>query len=331
MTKLGSAKIAPLVGLWLLVSCGSDSALTETVVGDGLESTGFEFEQASLGVVRIEAEGCLDGSVGTGVLVDERHVVTVAHVVAGSDEIYVETETEAGKAVAIGFDEERDLALLRTDAPIGSEYLPLGDYEYQTGDPISIIGFPLGLEASLVIGVISNDEVRFDDLPLSRFVQVDAPLNPGNSGGPVFNDDGDVIGLVDWKFSDAEGLSFAISTRSIDRIVESWIGSDAVTTGECSLDLDTAQSDETAERSEDQTSEPSEAATILTVLVPDVTGRFADTAITMLRNDGLDPIPHFEQVPRGSPLAGRILSQDPAPLEEVEIGYGVVIVVGEAS
>lgn len=219
--------------LCMAAGCASDSSPIEVAAEESLEDAGFSFEQAAKGTVRIEAEGCDSESVGTGVLIDERHVVTVAHVVAGSDQIYVQAESESARATAIGFDEERDLALLRTDSPIGSVYLPLGDFAYQTGDPVSIIGYPLGLEASLVTGVISNDDVTFEDLPLSRFVQVDAPLNPGNSGGPVFNDAGQVIGLVDWKFGDAEGLSFAISTRSIDRIIESWIDNEEVTTGRC--------------------------------------------------------------------------------------------------
>lgn len=240
------ARVSLLVGVFLWVGCvdsapGVEEDSLAAEVGTSLDreqEVGFSFEEAALGVVRIEAEGCLGESIGTGILIDERHVVTVAHVVAASDEILVKTESETGRAVAIGFDEERDLALLRTDAPMGSRYLPLGDYEYETGDQVFAIGYPLGLEASLVTGVVSNAEVSFDDLPLSRFLQVDAPLNPGNSGGPVFNDRGEVIGLVDWQFSEAAGLSFAITTSSITRIVDSWLGEDEVPTGECDLALE---------------------------------------------------------------------------------------------
>ena len=193
----------------------------------------FDFDTALGGIARIEAEVCEGSSVGTGFMIDERHIVTVAHVIEGSTSILVEVDGDLAEAVTVGFDKERDIALLRSDIPLGDRTFELRDIDYTTGDQIFAIGFPRGLDASLTTGVISNQEVEFDFMPFSRFIQVDAPLNPGNSGGPVFNDAGEVIGVVDWGLSESQGLNFAISAESVDKIVEAWIGEPAVTAGAC--------------------------------------------------------------------------------------------------
>lgn len=193
----------------------------------------FDFEAAISGVARIEAEVCDGRSVGTGFMIDERHIVTVAHVIEGATSILVEVNGDLAEAVTVGFDKERDIALLRSDIPLGDQTFELQDIHYATGDRIFAIGFPRGLDASLTTGVISNREIEFDFMPFSRFIQVDAPLNPGNSGGPMFNEAGDVIGIVDWGISESQGLNFAIATESIDRVVGAWIGEPAIPTEAC--------------------------------------------------------------------------------------------------
>ena len=198
----------------------------------------FEFETAIGGIARIEAELCDGDSVGTGFMIDERHIVTVAHVIEGATSILVEVNGDLAEAVIVGFDKERDIALLRSDIPLGDQTFELQDIDYTTGDEVSAIGFPRGLDASLTTGVISNQEVEFDSMPFSRFIQVDAPLNPGNSGGPVFNEAGDVIGIVDWGLSESQGLNFAIAISSVDRIIGEWVGNAQVSSGDCASLVD---------------------------------------------------------------------------------------------
>ena len=193
----------------------------------------FDFEAAIGGVARIEAEVCDGGSVGTGFMIDERHIVTVAHVIEGATSILVEVNGDLAEAVTVGFDKERDIALLRSDIPLGDQTFELQEFDYTTGDQIFAIGFPRGLDASLTTGVISNREVEFDFMPFSRFIQVDAPLNPGNSGGPVFNEAGEIIGIVDWGISESQGLNFAIAVSSVDRVIDSWTESSTVPSGTC--------------------------------------------------------------------------------------------------
>ena len=212
--------VAVLMGV--LVACGgSDSELAD------------QFELVKGGVVRLEVATCEAGGIGTGFLIDENHIVTVAHVVDEAQEIIASVDDEIAIAEVVAIDRDRDLALLRTDIPFGSYYFSLGDFDYRTGDQITVIGFPLGLDLSLTVGTISNEEVSFDFLPLLTFMQIDAPANPGNSGGPVLNADGEVIGIVDWQISDTQGLNFAISVDSVDRIFSSWLDNTPISFPAC--------------------------------------------------------------------------------------------------
>ena len=202
-------------------------------------STADQFELVKGGVVRLEADTCYGGSVGTGFLIDENHIVTVAHVVDEAQEIIAYVDDEIAIAEVVAIDLDRDLALLRTDIPVGSYYFSLDDFDYRTGDQISLIGFPRaarGLDLTLTVGTISNEEVTFEDLPLQTFMQIDAAANPGNSGGPVLNAYGEVIGILQGGYDDSEGLNFAISVNSVDRIFNSWLSNPPIEKSNCDLE-----------------------------------------------------------------------------------------------
>ena len=146
--------VAVLMGV--LVACsGTTQVVTPTSEPEtsqevtGPLSTADQFELVKGGVVRLEADTCYGDSVGTGFLIDENHVVTVAHVVDEAQEIIAYVNDEIAIAEVVAIDLDRDLALLRTDIPVGSYYFSLGDFDYRTGDSVSVIGFPLGLDLSL--------------------------------------------------------------------------------------------------------------------------------------------------------------------------------------
>jgi S1-C subfamily serine protease len=111
------------------------------------------------------------------------------------------------KFVIRAIDERKDIAILQVagfDLPI----LPLGNSNnLQTGEKVVIIGNPLGLEASVTTGIVSAIRQLSEGL---QVIQTDAAANPGNSGGPMLNMKGEIVGVVSFKLSGAENLNFAI-------------------------------------------------------------------------------------------------------------------------
>ena len=177
--------------------------------------------------------GMNDGSgmVGTGVIsTSDGYILTNAHVIAGGSECYVVLDTgENYRAWLLGLDEEKDLAVIK----INAKDLPaaeFGDSDALTvGDPVYAIGNPLGVElrGTLTDGIVSaiNRDVDVDGVTMT-LIQTNAALNNGNSGGPLINQYGQVIGInvmkmgMDrWSTASVEGLGFAIPIASSAYIV----------------------------------------------------------------------------------------------------------------
>jgi S1-C subfamily serine protease len=155
-------------------------------------------------VVRIEAGGegrtNTETAIGTGVIVNaDGTILTAAHVVAGADTITVAYAdgTRSSAAVARA-DAKRDIAAL-TPAKLPETVVPaaLGG-GVAVGDDVVAIGNPLGLTASTTNGVVSGLDrtTRGESSAMSGLIQFDAAVNPGSSGGPLINDQGQVVGIV---------------------------------------------------------------------------------------------------------------------------------------
>ena len=169
-------------------------------------------------------------SIGSGVIVDPNGwIVTNAHVVRGSQHVQVvipapnADESAEGSVISararvmnariVGSDTAVDLALLKVEAT-GLPALPLGDYnKVRQGEVVFAFGSPDGLPNSVTMGVVSAAARQPDaDSPVV-FLQTDAPVNPGNSGGPLINIDGEVVGINTYILTSSggnEGLGFAI-------------------------------------------------------------------------------------------------------------------------
>lgn len=171
-------------------------------------------------------------SIGTGViLTEDGYVVTNAHVIAGGLSAWVALDTgEVLDAELVGFDSNEDLALLKLVDGQGLPAAQLGDSDVcVVGDQVYAIGNPLGVElrGTLTNGLISaiDRQVTMEGRVMTM-LQTTAALNNGNSGGPLINDQGQVIGINTMKMSGGktatatvEGLGFAVPTRRVVAVI----------------------------------------------------------------------------------------------------------------
>jgi serine protease Do len=164
-------------------------------------------------------------SLGSGVIVSkEGHILTNHHVAAGMTEIRVQlTDGRNFPAQLIGSDPSTDIAVLRIDAP-GLEPLSFGDSDgLRVGQQILAVGNPYGLEESVSRGIVSAKGRQNASDSAIEYIQHDAAVNEGNSGGPLLNIRGEVVGINSAIFSRTggwQGISFAIPANSARRVLE---------------------------------------------------------------------------------------------------------------
>ena len=153
--------------------------------------------------------------VGSGFIVSEDgYILTNAHVVAGADIVTVKlTDRREFAAKVIGIDKRTDVALVKIDAK-NLPVLKIGDPgNVKVGEWVAAIGSPFGFENSVTSGIVSAKGRSLPDESYVPFIQTDVAVNPGNSGGPLFNLNGEVIGINSQIYSRTGGymgLSFAI-------------------------------------------------------------------------------------------------------------------------
>ncbi len=158
-------------------------------------------------------------------------IITNYHVINEAINITVTfTDGNGYAATALGSDPYADLAVLSADAP-QTEYKPLeitSSSTLEVGDPVIAVGTPYGLAGSMTTGIVSAlGRTITEDLtggyPIADVIQTTTPLNPGNSGGPLLNYLGQVVGVTTAIVSDSEGLGFAIPSNTILREIESLV------------------------------------------------------------------------------------------------------------
>ena len=155
---------------------------------------------------------------GSGVIIDKNGLVlTNAHVVERVDNVSVTLADGTNcEGKVLGTDSITDLALVKIDNPMNSNFAPLGDSEeLEVGDWAIALGTPYGLEKTVTLGIVSSlhrdiNSLGFSDKRLD-LIQTDAAINPGNSGGPLINSNGQVIGINTLvRSGPGAGLGFAI-------------------------------------------------------------------------------------------------------------------------
>ena len=163
-------------------------------------------------------------SQGSGFFVTaDGYVVTNNHVVEGGDEIKVRTtDGKTHSAKLIGSDPKTDLALLKVESDKKFTPVKFAAKSARVGDWVVAVGNPFGLGGSVTSGIVSALGREIGSGPYDDFLQIDAAINRGNSGGPAFNLDGDVVGVNTAIFSPSGGsvgIGFAIPTNMVERVI----------------------------------------------------------------------------------------------------------------
>jgi putative serine protease PepD len=208
-------------------------------------SVGQIYQQVNKGVVEITVTTTgqatpfggqqSQGAQGSGFVYDDSgHIVTNEHVVDGADSISVKFwNGKTYKATLVGSDASTDLAVIKVDAPSSVLHpLSLGDSsKVAVGDGVVAIGSPFGLEETVTSGIVSalhRSMSAPNDFTINDSIQTDAAINHGNSGGPLLDLHGRVIGVNSQIESDSggnDGVGFAIPSNTVRSIVSQLISS----------------------------------------------------------------------------------------------------------
>jgi len=181
-------------------------------------------------------------NLGSGVIVsDDGYVLTNNHVIANADDIQLLLyDGRVAKARVVGSDDETDLAVLKVDAGnLPAIHMTDPDRRPRVGDVVLAIGNPFGIGQTVTMGIVSAIGRQLNLSSLENFIQTDAAINFGNSGGALVNAHGDLVGIntsLIGQAVGAEGIGFAIPVASardvLDQIVQTghvvrgWIGAD---------------------------------------------------------------------------------------------------------
>jgi serine protease Do len=179
---------------------------------------------------------------GSGVLISsDGQVLTAAHLVQPAAEITVEfADGTPVSAHVTAMARSADLALLRLErVPAGAVVARLGDSDRaRIGNRVLVVGAPHGYTHTLTVGHVSGRRragEAWDQFPMAEMLQTDAAINAGNSGGPLFNMDGDVLGIVSFavtKSGGSEGLGFAVTVNVARQLLferrTAWLGIDGI-------------------------------------------------------------------------------------------------------
>jgi S1-C subfamily serine protease len=235
---------------------GGDTTVVETsplqtpsaqVVDDDRLSVAEVYARAAPGVVQITSTAAAtenpslfpfdqpsvpQQALGSGFVIDKAgHVVTNYHVIEGADQIEVSfSNQDTLRATVVGSDPSTDIAVLRVQSSArGLAPLAFGNSDgVRVGDPVVAIGNPFGLRRTATAGIVSAVQERTitapNGYPIDHVIQTDAQINTGNSGGPLLNESGQVIG-VNTQIATADGstgsvgVGFAVPSNTVKQVV----------------------------------------------------------------------------------------------------------------
>jgi S1-C subfamily serine protease len=218
---------------------GGTTVMTETLSAPQTQpassSSGMSiseiYKRAAPGVVQITSTSSGSEALGSGFVVDKAgHIVTNYHVVQGADTIRVSfSNRDTVQAKVIGTDPTTDLAVLQVSTRAsGLTPLPLGNSDrIEVGDEVVAIGNPFGLDRTATAGIVSALQRVIsspNDFSIDHVIQTDAPINHGNSGGPLLDSEGEVIGVnsqieTGGSGTGNVGIGFAVPSNTVKNVV----------------------------------------------------------------------------------------------------------------
>lgn len=202
------------------VFTGIEPAPSKSVPQPGLEGFQTAIAAAQPSVVRIAGQGCGGIVEGSGFVVDKDLVATNAHVVAGIDRIVVQDERGSHTAIAIWFDPNLDFALLRVPNLAGGP-LKIGTDQQVRGTTAAVLGYPGGGNFSAKSAAILNafsatgHNIYGTGITTRSIYELQADIIPGNSGGPLINERGRVIGVIFAESTSYQNVGYALTTKKI--------------------------------------------------------------------------------------------------------------------
>src|SRR5918997_747816 len=230
-----------------VVNIDTVTAAPEVVERDGDDKEDPAINNPLLDMLRRQARRPARG-VGSGFIVDPKgYILTNQHVVQGATRITVRLQTgEEFRGVVKGVDEETDLAVVKVETARDLPFVKLGDSNTaQVGDWVLAIGSPFGLDQTVTAGIISTKERQ---TPLftsfQQFLQTDAAINRGNSGGPLVNMRGEVIGInsqIATSTGDYNGIGFALPANIASSVFKQLMASGKVRRGYLGVFLDSVK------------------------------------------------------------------------------------------
>jgi putative serine protease PepD len=265
LAALLGAAVASVAAV-LVANGASSTAKPTAAVTAGRSSTGTRrdaastaltatqvYKQASAGVVAIKAVTAQGSDSGTGIVLNDKGLIlTNDHVISGASSLTVAAKgssSETRTATLVGEEANDDLALIKVD-PTGLGLKPLtlvSSKSVQVGDAVYAIGNPYGLDETLTRGIVSalgRSISAPNGTQITGAIQTDAALNPGNSGGPLLNDVGRVIGVNSQIASEAAsingsqagstGVGFAVSSDTVAQAVKRIEAGDGVASSSAS-------------------------------------------------------------------------------------------------
>jgi putative serine protease PepD len=248
---VGAALLGGVTGALVVDRTDDGSAAATTTVtapSQGISSNPSSiaelYKHVSPSVVEIQTQtgttpfGQQQGGTGTGWVYDEAgHIVTNEHVVEGATNVTVKfADGTEESAKVVGSDRSTDVAVLELDKPATAPApLELGSATaIQVGDPVVAIGSPFGLQGTLTSGIVSALDRTItapDGFTIDGAIQTDAALNPGNSGGPLLDEDGRVLGVNSQIASETganNGVGYAIPIETVKSVADQLIQSGSV-------------------------------------------------------------------------------------------------------